>query len=41
MEGEGARLAKTEVTAVEGVVQEVPPNTTFRVLPHNGASVLA
>jgi len=41
VEGAGARLAKEELIEVEGVVQEVLPNTQFRVRLVNGADVLA
>ena len=36
-----ARLAKEELIEMEGVVQELLPNTQFRVLLDNGVSVLA
>ena len=34
-------MAKEELIEAEGVVQEVLPNTQFRVRLHNGANVLA
>lgn len=34
-------MAKEEAIEIEGVVQDVLPNTTFRVLLSNGHSVLA
>jgi translation initiation factor IF-1 len=34
-------LAKEELLEMEGVVQEILPNTQFRVTLSNGASVLA
>jgi translation initiation factor IF-1 len=41
VEGAGVRLAKEELIEVEGIVQEVLPNTQFRVRLPNGADVLA
>ena len=35
------RVAKEELLEMEGVVEEVLPNTQFRVVLANGASVLA
>ena len=34
-------MAKEELIELEGIVQEVLPNTQFRVRLHNGANVLA
>ena len=34
-------MAKEELIEVEGIVEEVLPNTQFRVRLHNGADVLA
>src|SRR5262245_17308136 len=37
----GSAMAKEEMLEMEGTVQEVLPNTQFRVTLENGASVLA